>query len=182
MPVVTGSVVGGARVGSAGGQPRLGTAVPDERSSRFSFSRVSYSGVADFVSPVKWTIVQTADGELWMIGGIWPIGPGETVYIGGGGPDTRIEAASTPVPAGVVKKLRFSADVPPGVGQTYTYTVMKNGAATACTVQITGNQRKAKSDVEVVCQDEDELCVRIQTSPGAPQANHKGTLQYAPAI
>ncbi len=117
-----------------------------------------------------------------MIGGIWPIEPGSTVYIGGGGPDTRLEAAQTPVPQGTVKRLRFGADVAPGSGQSFSYTLFKNGVATSCTFAVTGSSRKGGSDVEVTCNDGDELCVRVVTSAGAQRANHSGSLQFAPAV
>lgn len=183
MPVVTGSAVGGARTGLASAAAvRSGSALPSEGSSRFSFRRAAYSGAADFLRPVTWSVVTTTDGELWMIGGIWPIGPASTVYVGGGGPDARMESAQTPVPPGTVKRLRFGADTPPGSGQSYAYTLFKNGVATSCTFTVTGSTRKGGSDVEVTCNDGDELCVRVVVSAGAPQANHSGSLQFAPAV
>lgn len=117
-----------------------------------------------------------------MIGGIWPIEPGSTVYIGGGGPDTRREASQTPVPQGTVKRLRFGADVAPGSGQSFAYTLFKNGVATSCAFTVTGSTRKGGSDVEVACNDGDELCVRVVVSAGAQRANHSGSLQFAPAV
>ena len=182
MPVATGSAVGGARSGLASSAVvRSGSAVPSESSSRFSFRRAAYSGVADFLRPVVWSVVTTTDGELWMIGGIWPIDPGATVYIGGGGPDTRMASAQTPVPQGTVKRLRFGADIAPGSGQSFTYTLLKNGVATSCAFTVTGSTRKGGSDVEVSCSDGDEICVRVVTSAGAQKANHSGSLQFAPA-
>ncbi len=114
-----------------------------------------------------------------MIGGIWPINPGATLYISGGGPDPRI--IGTPVPPGTVKRLRFGADIAPGAGQSYAYTLFKNGIATACAFTLTGSTRNGGSDIEVACNDGDELCVRVVTSAGVPAANHSGSIQFAPA-
>jgi hypothetical protein len=153
-----------------------------EQGSRLGVSRVSYLELTGITrAPSAWSIivVVTTDGELWMIGGIWPISPGSTVYISGNGADTRLIA--TPVPQGIVKRLRFGADLAPGIGQTFTYTVFKNGIVTGCTFQVTGLNRKGGSDVEVTCNDQDELCIQVVTSAGAPQADHSGTLQFAPA-
>lgn len=154
-----------------------------DRGALLELGRVSYLEVTGFVrSRATWpTVIVTEDGELWMIGGIWPIEPGSTVYIGGGGPDTRLESAQTPVPPGTVKRLRFGADTPPGSGKSYAYTLFKNGVATSCAFTVTGSSRKGGSDVEVSCNDGDELCVRVVISAGAPKANHSGSLQFAPA-
>lgn len=152
------------------------------RGALLELGRVSYLEVTGFVrSRATWpTVIVTEDGELWMIGGIWPIRPGATLYLSGGGPDPRI--IGTPVPAGIVKRIRFGADQPPGVGQSYTYTLFKNGVATSCTFTLTGSDRKGGSDVEVACGDEDELCVEVEVSDGAPLANHSGSIQFAPEV
>lgn len=154
-----------------------------DRSSLLSLERFSYLEVSGLLGGRgAWPIVVvTDDGELWMIGGIWPIGPGKTVYIGGGGPDARRDAARTPVPQGTVKRMRFGADVAPGAGQSFTYTLFKNDDPTSCTFTVTGSTRKGGSDVEVTCSDGDELCVRVVTSAGAQEANHSGSIQFAPA-
>lgn len=154
-----------------------------DRSSLLSLERFSYLEVSGLLGGRgAWPIiVVTDDGELWMIGGIWPIGPGETVYIGGGGPDSRMASAQTPVPQGTVKRLRFGADIAPGSGQSYAYTLFRNGVATSCSFTLTGSTRKGGSDVEVACSDSDELCVRVVTSAGAQEANHSGSIQFAPA-
>lgn len=181
MPVSTGTAIGGATTGVASAPSvRSGVAVPSEQSSRFSFRKAGYSGVADFLRQPTWSILITTDDEVLITGGIWPVTPGTTVYISGNGADERL-MGTTGVP-GLIKRFRYGADVPPGPGQTYTYTIFKNGVATASSFVVTGSIRKGKSDVQVTCNDEDELCVKVEVSAGAPLANHSGTIQIAPAV
>lgn len=153
-----------------------------DRATRLGLERFSRLEVSAFViRTTSWTVIVTEDGETWMIGGIWPVEPGTTVYISGGGPDSRV--IGTPVGPGIVKRLRFGADQPPGVGQSYAYTLYKNGSPTDCTFTVTGaSTRKGGSDVEVTCGDGDELCVQVVVSAGAPLANHSGSIQHAPAV
>lgn len=148
-----------------------------ERTSTLDIGRMAMLEVGPRTPGLS--VIETDDGELWMIASGWPVLPGQTVYLGGF-VDSRIEGAQTPIPAGIVKGMWFSADVAPGAGQTFTYTLMKNGIATACTFQLTGAQRKGKSIVQVVCADQDEICVRAQVSAGAEQANHNGSLHFVP--
>lgn len=153
-----------------------------ERATRLRFERFALLEVSTYVARgTSWpTVIVTEDGELWMIGGIWPINPGATLYISGGGPDSRV--IGTPVPPGIVKRLRFGADQSPGAGESYRYTLFKNGSATDCTFTVTGSTRKGGCDVEVTCSDGDELCVEVVVSAGAPLANHSGSIQHAPAV
>lgn len=153
-----------------------------DRATRIGFERASLLEVSSFVARgVSWpTVIVTEDGEVWMIGGIWPVEPGTTVYISGGGPDAR--AIGTPVVPGIVKRLRFGADQPPGTGKSYRYTLFKNGVPTDCTFTVTGSTRRSGSDVQVTCNDGDELCVEVVVSSGAALANHSGSIQHAPAV
>lgn len=151
-----------------------------ERGTLLAFERFSYLEVSGLLGGRgSWPVVILDDGELWMIGGLWPIGPGKTVYINGGGIDSRI--IGTSVDAGTVKRIRWGADQPPGAGESYRYTLFKNGVATACTFTVTGSTRKGGSDVQVVTADGDELCVEVVTSDGAPEANHSGSIRHVPA-
>lgn len=143
--------------------------------------RVTALDLGPFAARGSLPTIITGDGELWMISSGYPVGPGETVYLGGF-VDSRLEGAQTPVPAGIIKGMWFSANVAPGSGQTFTYTLMKNGLATSCTFQLTGSQRKGKSEVEVECADEDEICVRVQASGSAAAANHNGSIHFAPEV
>lgn len=150
-----------------------------DRVSRLELGRIAYLEVEALNAGGWSTVIPTDDGELWMISSGWPVNPGQTVYLGGF-VDSRIEGAQTPVPEGTVKGMWFSADGGPGVGETFTYTLMKNGVATACTFQLTGSQRKGKSTVEVACADQDEICVRVVASGGAAEAIHNGSVHFVP--
>jgi len=151
-----------------------------ERGTTLDLERTTCLELSAFRLPGGIPTIVTGDGELWMISSGYPVDPGQTVYLGGF-VDSRIEGAQVPVPEGVVKGMWFAANVPPGSGQTFTYTLMKNGLATACTFTLTGSTRKGKSAVEVTCGDQDEICVRVQASAGAASANHNGSLNFAPA-
>lgn len=123
-----------------------------------------------------WTVVPTDNGEVWMIGGIWPLKPGIT-YISGNGPDDRL--IGTSYPPGVIKRIRFGgATLPPGPGEFYKYTVVKNGVPTGCSFTVTGSTRKGGSDVQIAVNDGDEICVEVEISDGCPEDNHSGTVQF----
>lgn len=145
-----------------------------------TLDRLSALDLAPFFGRAAFPTIVTSDGELWMISSGYPIAGGQTAYLGGF-VDSRIEGAQVPVPAGVVRGMWFAASAAPGSGQSFTYTLMKNGVATACKVTLTGAQRKGKSTVEVTCSDQDEICVRVEASALAAEANHNGSINFVPA-
>lgn len=160
--------------------PRV-SMLPLDRGALLTLERRSYLELEAYVpGRASWTTIVTEDGEVWMIGGIWEIEPGSTVYINGGG--LKPTPIGTSVPPGIVKRIRWGANLPPGAGESYRYTLFKNGIATASTFTVTGSTRKGGSDVEVTCVDGDELCVEVVVSDGAQRADHSGTIQQAPAV
>jgi len=105
-----------------------------------------------------------------------------TGYMTSAGIDTDLIDANEPVPAGTAGLLTVGVNAAPGAGETFTYTVMKNGVATALTVAISGaSATKANVATDVAFAQDDDLSVKIVTSSGAAVTKHKATLKYTPA-
>lgn len=107
--------------------------------------------------------------------------PGVTTYLTPAGLDDDIDEAREPVPAGTAGRIVVEATAAPGIGQTFIYTLLKNGVATALTVTLTGAQTKGSSPAtDVAFAQEDTSALELQTSAGAAQAKHKVTGKFTP--
>lgn len=109
-----------------------------------------------------------------MLGSVFTVVPGTTVYVGIGIGDTW-EGVSAPVGAGQFKELRFGTKEAPGMGQSFRYTLMVNGEATDLdfTVSDLASVGHKLADVEV--DDDDRVCVRVIASAGATRVGHNGS-------
>lgn len=82
---------------------------------------------------------------------------------------TNIGAEIVAPRAGKARRMYARVQVAPGVGETFTFTLMKNGVATALSVVIAGALLKeAENLTDSVSVDEgDKLQVRVTRSTGA---------------
>jgi hypothetical protein len=113
-------------------------------------------------------------GDLELVFGNsgFPINPGETLYIGTI-VDADVDAASIPMPECTLTQVRFACKTAPGIGQTFTYTIMKNGVATSLTGQISGSGRSVTaSSPSVTFSAGDTFAVRVVASGGSSTCNH----------
>lgn len=105
------------------------------------------------------------------------VGAGATTFLG------RVAAAAVadawmkcPV-SGTAVRLDLVAGAPPGVGQSYTYTLENGSSDTAITMQITGPAAfQAFSTGAVAIAAGDLLSVKLVTSAGATVQHHCGHL------
>ena len=87
----------------------------------------------------------------------------------------------TPVSqAGVIDRLYALVNAAPGAGETFTYTLMVNGLATALTCQIAGAAAVAANDVvnAVPVAQGYDICLRLVTSLNASIQLHKWCFRF----
>ncbi len=80
--------------------------------------------------------------------------------------------------AGMLSSLIGYSVNPPGVGESFTYTLMVNGVPTALTCQTAGAVATSSEDLvnAVAVARGDLLCIRIVTTGAAAQARHAAGL------
>lgn len=78
----------------------------------------------------------------------------------------------------VVAKLYVACVAAPGAGQSFTYTLRKNGADTAVTAAITGTSQWAAIDAShpITLADGDQIDVKLVTTAGAAVTQHRWKL------
>jgi hypothetical protein len=102
-----------------------------------------------------------------------------TTYIGPVGNQPVANQAAFVIPyAGSIRLGYFNVSAAPGAGLTTTFTVYKNGAATALTAAIAGATATAAQDLvhSVPVQPGDQICVQVVTPTGAAAAFCLGCL------
>lgn len=132
----------------------------------------------------RWELVNPAATKHILCGGSVSdtTGGGSTAYISVAGIFAAEQKAQFAVPfAGTVRNLWLRSGSVPGAGETYTYTVMKNGGATTLTCIMTA-ALAIISDVThsftVVAGD--VLDVRLVTSAGATATAHNWSVEIDP--
>lgn len=98
-----------------------------------------------------------------------PIGGSQTLYLrpGTGG------GSATPIFIGasqkfLAKRLSVRVIVPPGIGQSTTWTVQRNSADTALSVTLTDNNLEAaRDDISIHFDNGDKMSIKMVTSAGA---------------
>lgn len=146
----------------------------------YSLTGASYRSFLDVVSTPDWTPVETGVEVIFGNSG-FPISAGQTLYITVLTDSVR-EAVEIPLPAVTMTELYVSSGgTAPGSGQTYTYTVMKNGVATALSATISGTSTDVQSDTgeTVVFSAGDLFALRVVTSASAAQAYHSFGVKIA---
>ena len=81
---------------------------------------------------------------------------------------------------GILQNLYVESFVAPGAGETYTYTVMINGLATALTCQIAGAVATQANDLAnaVAVAPGDLISIRVVTSLNAAATPHKASVGF----
>jgi hypothetical protein len=105
------------------------------------------------------------------------VAAGATVYLGPNGLANPFSADSVWIAGriGIVRECYSAVTAAPGAGQSFTYTLFKNGSATAMTWTISGAGAFSgnTSSNNVTVQPDDFLDIRLVTSAGAAAAKHR---------
>jgi len=122
--------------------------------------------------------------ELHVLGSVFPVGPGQTVYVGIGFSLTESRVA-IPMRAGTISAVSFSSAVAPGSGNTFTFTLRlgSHGAMndTGLAGSLTGSSQVG-SDVEDVTVTDNQLVdIRVVASNGCPDAHLNCSFVFEPA-
>lgn len=117
-------------------------------------------------------------GQLALFGRAMAVAAPTTVYLGLSSSATEADEAIVVPVAGVIKNLFVLSDGAPTVGQTYTYTVRKNGVDQTVTATISGAAVSA-NDVthNFAVAAGDSISVKLVTSAGAAVTSHHFGLQ-----
>lgn len=153
--------------------------VPRATSSAASIARLS-SGAALLArittdAPL-WFVVLTQGSDLLMLASVFRVGQASTAFVGPGGVANDEEDIRVPVPALTVKELHVGCDEDAGTG-SYSYTLMKNGSATALTFTLTGSTRKGSIATDITFASGDWLSLRVVASGSAPAAHHNASVK-----
>jgi hypothetical protein len=114
----------------------------------------------------------TVDVPL-SIGSDAAVAAATTTYIGPVGNQPAANQAAFVIPyPGSIRLGYFNVSVAPGAGLTTTFTVYKNGVATALTAGITGASATSAQDLVhgVPVQPGDQICVQVVTPTGGAAA------------
>lgn len=153
----------------------------DPGTGGLAINNQSTTAAIDFAGNLPRRSVGTNASDRYGISAhsISTIAAGATVYVGAGG--ARGGASDSLIIPGrycAVVGLRVRTTTAPGAGQSYTYTVMKNGVATAMTGSITDAEFAIDIPESVggfQITDADALSVRVVTSGGAAVGYHNIT-------
>lgn len=107
------------------------------------------------------------------------VAPNSTLYLAACEVLNSEVAARTPVPvAGVLLNLTVNSRVPPGAGETYTYTIMINGIASVITCQIAGavDENADSGALMATVVQGDLLSLQVVTSLNAAENTQKASL------
>lgn len=110
------------------------------------------------------------------------VAAGTTVFIGPNGQfAAEDDAAMAPGRPAVISRIFVSSVAAPGVGQTYTYTLRKNGANTGLSAVLTGaNNAALMSGASVTYNANDLFDIALNTSAGAVVTRHRVTIILDP--
>jgi hypothetical protein len=113
------------------------------------------------------------------------VAAGTTTYLGVNGAKANELDTRKLVRGGRLLEARMYAetDVAPIGAETFTYALMKNGAATSCTFSITGASTVNATSTQnpaVVYSPDDKYSIRLMTSAGAALARHNVSVDWIP--
>lgn len=160
------------------GVPLIAT---DITSVRFRLPGVSYVPRFDDVSPVTFF-----DGPITWIDADMLTGTtqsnitaGQTIYVGLF-EDADFNDVSIPLPAGQAVHLIAEANAAPGSGETFTYTITRNGVDTSMSVTVSDLATSGSTIANPVTlsTNGDKLAVKIVTSSNAATAKHRFSIRY----
>lgn len=104
------------------------------------------------------------------------VAPSIAIFLGLCGQNYQFGAVALPMVAKcAVVRFVAEVDTPPGAGQSFTYALYKNGAATGVTMTIAGGSTYQAVMVPAaqLAVDGDSFAVQVTTSSGAAAANHR---------
>jgi len=104
------------------------------------------------------------------------VAAGATVYLGPAGQYSTLAAAPFVVPRnGVGQTMYVKTANPPGIGQTFTYTLFKQAATTGLTFTISDSAQNGQVSLSSLnINATDALEIKIVTSAGAAVTTHRG--------
>jgi hypothetical protein len=147
------------------------------RSLRFLHSGASFlARLDDETTPVPSTAT-----VLDMIAGstLGSVGAGQTLYLGLF-EDADVADVSLPVPAGTAAQVFVESTAAPGSGESFAFTIIKNGSATSMAVTVSDTSTAGTTTANPVgCANGDRLALRLVTSAGAASAKHRYSIRYS---
>lgn len=132
----------------------------------------SYHPRADWISIPNLT--PDPGGEFDVIAGssLTPVTSGKTIYLGLFG-DLTEGVVTIPMPACTITELRCRATTAPGAGQSFTYTLRKNGSdQSSLEASISDSNTEGSDTGSVAFSAGDKLAIKLVTSAGAATASH----------
>jgi parallel beta-helix repeat protein len=128
-----------------------------------------------FDASLATTKVQGDVAQCGVTGGN-AIPAGQTTFFGAG--VSNFSISGVPITAGrqcQLYRIFVSADHPPGVGQTYTYTLMKNGVSTGTVLTIAGASTFAAEMIQngLMLLEADSYCLKLDVSAAATASFHR---------
>lgn len=105
---------------------------------------------------------------------------GSTYYLVNNGTATNEQNPHQMPFRGVLRNLAVLAAGAPGAGQSYVYTVRRQGIDSSLTVTLTGGSVRNGFDYtnELACSKGDSVCVKVVTSGGASVQPHTWNAEY----
>ncbi|CDO34558.1 glycosyl hydrolase family 28-related protein [Novosphingobium sp. KN65.2] len=126
--------------------------------------------------PQQYPLTNVVRGANLTGTSVGTVAAGATVYMGGDGAQANEgDAYMLLGRPGLVSQLVVEVDTAPGAGQTYTYTVRKNGVDTAMTGTISGaaSFQLVNTANYFTVSAADRLSLKLVTSAGAAVARHR---------
>lgn len=125
------------------------------------------------------TTVVVGDGSLSFTS--WPasLDPG-TFYLGETASSTTESTVQITIPSTcTIDQLQVASSVPPGTGETFTYTLRKNGSDTAVTCTTSGATDTSTSDMShsVSFSSGDKASIKVVVSAAAFAASHQAQVR-----
>ena len=139
----------------------------------------SYYGRLDTISAPNFTIGASGDTKLIFGGSAFPVTSGQTIYLGSGIDGTEANARISLI-ACTAKQIQVSSSAAPGTGESFVYTIMKNGSADSTFVVTVANSSTSGSASDssgTSFSNGDYISVRLVTSSGAATAHHSFSIK-----
>lgn len=140
---------------------------------------VSYQSRLDTINPADTTTPQYGGLDVLFGNSGFEVTGNSTIYLAQGS-DTNEAEVRIPMPACTMKELRVASSVAPGTGETFTYTLMRNGVASnELQAQISGSGVSAVITLTngVGFNAGDTFSVRLTTSSGSVTAYHSYSIK-----
>jgi hypothetical protein len=124
------------------------------------------------------TDVQVRDGFLSFSSGGANLAPGTSYFGQAGGSTTEADVQFTLSADCVIDRLNVVASLPPGAGQSFAYTLRKNGADTGLACAVYGSSITANDNSHsVVCASGDRINIELVASGASVTTSHRATVR-----